>query len=437
MKPDTKEKLAEASTALTAKENECKAAWAVLGDAKAKAIAAGASALDEQSPEFVALDAAGRTYDGLCDEFNSMKAAFNRMAEAIDGEAPRSEHHLPGGALLPMVAGDTDAFSRNVDEFMDGFAEWRDAVGEQTLKNPKGRFGNSPEFRLIARDDFRAATVATTAYPSINTRRPGIVPLVKETVELLDLIPMVPVDHDTVEYVYEKTFTNTAAETAEGVDAAIASEGTIALDVASVACKWIPFTIPATRQILSDEPRMRAFISDRIIYGVRQRLQTQILDGNAQGQNLRGILNWANILVQDVLGTDGVPDLVHRAKTKIRVASKGMYEPTVLLMHPNDEEMLVLAKDKNDNYLFGGPQREGLTCWGMIPVSHVSVPEGEPLVCDVQACEAYIREDVTLSVTDSHDDHFTKGIIDFLASGRFGFAVLEPKAFCVITAFAS
>lgn len=436
MKSTTKEKLAEASAALDAKRAEAKTAWSNLEQAKEKAIAAGAAALAEDSPEFVALDEAGKFYDGIQDEYHRMEAAYNRMAEAMDGDAPRAGALLPGESLRALEPRDAGAvFDRNVDAFMEGFRGWADQVGEQTLKNPKGRFGNSPEFKLLDRDDFRNAVTLTTAYPSIHTRRPGIVPLVRESVQLLDVIPMVPVDHETVEYVYEKTYTNTAKETAE---AEKASEGTVELDVASVVCKWIPFTIPATRQLLSDESRMRAFVSDRIVYGVRQRLQNQLISGNAQGQNLRGIMNWANILAVDALGSYAVPDLVHRAKTKIRIQTKGMYEPNVLLMHPADAEKLILSKSTTSgDYYFGGPQREGLTVWGMTPVTHVSFPEGEPIVADINACECYIREDVTLSVTDSHDDHFVRGIIDFLASGRFGFAILEPKAFCTIGAFAS
>lgn len=434
MKKSTDDQLAEIRAALEAKKTEAREAWAKLDGTKKAAIAAGEKALDPESAEFLALDEAGKVYDGLRDEVERMEATYRRLAEVTDLDQPTSRD-AQRQAASPRQGEVRDALKDGVARFMAAYHEWSTAVAPNGgLANPKTRFGGSPEIELISRDDFVAAVTQTTAYPSLPGRRPGIVPLITQPIDVLDVIPMVPVSTDTVEFVYEKTFTNTAVETAE---ADAAGEGTVELDKTSVSISWLPFTLPATRQLLADEPRMQAFIQDRLLLGIRQRLQTEVIDGNGTPPNIKGMLNWSGVLTQDS-GAFAKPDIIHKAKTAIRIATKMAYEPNVLCMHPADYEELALSKSTTSgDYYFGGPQADSVTVWGLVPIVSTAVSEGNPFVFASQAVELYVREGITVQVSDSHDDHFVKGIVDFLASGRFGLGVLQPKGICEITDFDS
>ena len=445
MKGKQEDQLAEAPKALEAKKSEARKLWPDFEKAKTAAVAAGAEAMDETSPVFVALDEAGKAYDTVCDEVKAMESGYQRLVGLFSEDAPSPAGTGEKPQMFEGVVSSSDiepgALQKNIKAFMGEYHNWRAQIGDSTLGNPKGRFGQTPEITLIDKSDIRAALTLTTAFPSLPTRRPGIVPLLLENLQLLNLITFIPVTTETVEYVYEKTFTNAAVETLE---AHAAGEGTIDLDVASTTVKWIPFTIPATRQILADESRMQSWIEQKIVYGIRDRLQRQIVNGNGIGPNLRGITATPNILTLDwttdhtANKSDVLADVVHRAKTKVIVATYGMYTPQTFILNPLDEEQIVLSKDKYGQYYFGGPQRDSAApIWGMTPVSHPAIAEGSPIVCDIRGCEAYVREDITLSVTDSHEDHFVKGIVDFLASGRFGFAVTQPKAFCEMSTFGS
>jgi len=435
LKSKDKERLADASAALEAKRQEAKVAWADMQTYQKAAIDAGAAALDPESEVFKNLDKAGEVYDGLCDEVTKMEASFARLAELVTEGEPQ----MAAEALSPQQAKHEEAAPLlDVNGFMEQFKSWAASTGGR-LVNPKYKFGSSPGFKLIDKNDvaatLRNATMVTTDFPAVPTRRPGIVPIVTPTVGLLDVIPMVPVTTDTVEYVYEKTYTHAPVETAEG---SAAAEGALAYDVASVACHWIPFTLPATRQMLADEGRMQSFIQQRLALGIRLRLQHELINGNGTGQNIKGIVNWE--ILTHTSGSDyNMPfDVLHKAITAIRVATFGMYEPSFVLMNPYDAERVVLAKDANDVYYYSGPAGDGApTIWGLRPVVHSEITEGSPIVFDPTATECYVREDVSLSVTDSNADHFVKGIVDFMASGRWGFAVLEAKAVCQVVHFNS
>ena len=438
-----KNELAEASAAIEAKRAEVKAAWGPVQDAKAKAKAAGAAALAEGSTEFAELDAAGVVYDGLVDELKTMEGNFGRLSDMMSDDGPvdnQSAHQALAG--LQAMRAQADPIGLDVDGFMADYHEWAQQMG--AALTGKSRFGNSPTFKVLSKEnfinavrgDFRNATVTMPDFPSLPTRRPGVVPLPTANLSLLDVIPMIPVTTDTVEFVYEKTYTNNAVETAEAGEA---GEGVSEWDKSSVTCVWIPFTIPATKQILTDEPRMQAFLQNRLLYGVKARLQNQLINGDGQGENLRGITHWPSILTHRSGGDSDYPfDVIHKGMTAIRIATYGMYEPQTLLVHPNDLELLTLAKDGMDRFYFGGPQSDMTKpIWGMTPISHPSITQGSPIVCDINACECYVREDVNLSVTDSHADNFTHGLIQFLAQGRFAFAILEHRAFAEIQDFDS
>ena len=448
MKRKSKE-LAALAAAIDAKRSEAKVAYKAFEETKVKALA-DPTVLDTDSTAFTALDDAGKAYDTLCDEIAQMEDRFQRVSDLVGTDEPAAP---TTGLVADLMRGmgvpvDQDAGDRRAQQgplvdvaaFMTGFREWRDGIGSATIHDPRQHFGSMPAQKLIDRarvSEILNATVTTANYPSVPFRRPGIVPALLENLDVLDIITFVPTDAEVIQYVTEAAFTNLAAETAE---ASAAPEGAENFTLASVSCQWIPFTIPETRQILADEPRLQAFIQNRIVWGVRDRLMNQVIKGDGTGQNLTGLLNWANILDQ-LKQTTGSPlqpqvDAVHKAKTQVIVNTKGMYTPRVFGIHPTDFEELVLTKDTLGRYIFGGPQSDGAgTIWGMLPVVHPMFATGKPWVGDMAGCEGYIREDVSLAVTDSHSDHFTKGIVDFLASGRFAFAVLQPKAFCTISNF--
>ena len=420
---DFKTTVRELGRELEAKQKEAGEQYAALETLRAEAAKEGVDFL-KNADAFAKLDETSKVYDATCDEINTLQARYNRSIEIANGPSPQ-----PQVGEAPRSDGSEESFA---ERFMGSHAWEHIKAVSGPGRNLK--FGASPSAEIIKRGEVRGALMTTTSYPSQHFRRPGIIALPQVSLSILDLIPFVETDAETVEYVYEKTYTNTAAETAEGE---AAPEGTLDFDDGSVVCRWIPFSIPSTRQLISDEPRMEAWINERLPRGVRTRLQTQIISGNGTAPNLTGIMNWTNILVQDA-GADTKADLVHKAKTKILVATNGENTANVLLIHPNDHENLVLEKDANSRYFFGGPSADGIpTIWGMLPVVHPSITEGNPIVLDVGVCEGYVREGVTVSVTDSHSDFFTKSKLMWLAQGRFAFLITRASGVCEITDFDS
>lgn len=419
---DFKTTVRELGRELEAKQAEAKTAWAEFATLRDDAAKLGADLVTNED-DFAKLDEAGKAYDGLCDQINAMQAKYNRLMELSADGAP----------AMPAA----EAKSEKSETPATPFSRFIDSKAWEHIQERKGmQFGVTPGVELASAVETKTV-MNTTDYPSINFQRPGIIPLPQAPLTILDVVRMIPTDKETVEYVYEKTFTNTAAETAEETDASIASEGTLDFDSGTVPCEWIPFVIPSTRQLLSDEPRLEAWINERLVRGVKTRLQSQVINGNGTPPNVKGIANWSGILTQDC-GADDVFAQIHKAKTKILVNTYANYAPNGILLHPNDYERVILAMDAEDRYYFGGPLSDGAqSIWGMRPIVHTSVTEGTPIVLDLSVVEVYVREGVQVSVSDSHSDFFTKNKLMWMAQGRFANLVTQAKAVCELTDFGS
>ena len=257
-----------------------------------------------------------------------------------------------------------------------------------------------------------------------------IVPIPVRQIRALDLVSVGTTDSDTVEWTEETTLTDAAAETAYGT---AAPESAYGYTKQSTTVKRIPHFVPATKGSLMDGGRLRSLLENRLMRGVRLRLESQVVAGDGVGENLQGIYD---VVTQaQALGADTRFDAVHKAITVVRV--NYFDEPTAIGIHPNDYEQVVLEKDTAGNYVHGRAASEGSvqTLWGLLPVVSTVFTEGTPLVGDYSAAELAVRTGVSVAASDSHSDFFTKGLVALLAEMRAAFFVTQPLAFCEITGF--
>jgi hypothetical protein len=166
-------------------------------------------------------------------------------------------------------------------------------------------------------------------------RQPGLIPLALRPLVVRNLVTVGDTNVDIVEWVKENSFTNAAAETAEATSTATGGtkpESGIDYAVVQSTVKTIAHWIPATKRALSDVGQLRTLIDQRLQDGINLRLDSQMVNGDATGENLRGILNTSGVLTQ-ARGADSGMDAVLKAITKIRLQ---FLEPTAILMHPTD-----------------------------------------------------------------------------------------------------
>jgi HK97 family phage major capsid protein len=154
-------------------------------------------------------------------------------------------------------------------------------------------------------------------------------------------------------YMEETTFTNAAAETAES---GAKPEATIAFTERTEAVRKIAVTLPATDEVLADVPVLGSWLSERLAFMVRQRLDTQVVSGDGTAPNLSGILDRAGIQTQ-AKGADPVPDAIYKAATLVYTSQ--FLEPDAVVIHPNDWRDVRLLRTADGLYIFGSPGEAG------------------------------------------------------------------------------
>ena len=273
-------------------------------------------------------------------------------------------------------------------------------------------------------------------------RDPIVIPPMR-TRRVRDLFPARTTTAAVIEYFRMTGFSNNAAAVAEraagnaSFQAKPQSSFTFVGEQAPV--RTLAHWEAAHRNVLADEPQLRSIIDNELMYGLRLQEDDQILNGDGVGENLLGVLQTAGIQTYDWSDGAATPvpdtkaDALRRAATLSLLA---YYEPTGIVLNPNDWEDIELTKDLNGQYLIavsvamGGEPK----LWRIPVIDTPAMPEGTALVGAFgTGAQLYDREQASIRVSEQHADFFVRNAIVILAEQRLALAVKRPEAFVSVT----
>lgn len=401
--------------AVDAKNTEAKQAWAAFTAKRdeAKAALTAEELTKEDSPAFQELHELNQKYGTLADEAKRLENRYFQLLEMEDGPASDPESKTNEQAAAGTYG----------DRFVQS-SEYKRLIESGQLFSGSG-VKTIPV--LVSEFAEVKAAITSAGLPIQPDVRAPVNP-VSGNRPALSRVVVSETGSNMVEYVQETSYTNAAAEVAEG---AVKPEAGLTFSLVQAAVQVIAHWNAITKQAAADSPQLRSYIDNRMTDGVLDRLEEELLVGDGVAPNLRGILNTSGILTQ-AKGTDTSVDAILKAITKVRL---GNIEPNAVLLHPNDWQEIRLMKDgTSGQYLFGPPSQAGdSTLWGLPMDSSANLTEGTGLVGDFRQAEVWIREGVRVSLSDSHADFFIRNQLVLLAEMRAAFGVLRPAAFASIT----
>lgn len=311
------------------------------------------------------------------------------------------------------------------------------AQGEKNLRDVLLAHKGYQQFRADPRGtvaiDFSEAEVKTLlTLADINnpaTRRPGILPSVQLPIMITDMMLGGSIDNNTMTYMEETTFTNAAAETAEGgAKPEAALDFTERTENVRKTAVWLP----ATTELLADVAGVESFIRGRLIFMLAQRFEQQVISGNGIAPNHLGILNRVGIQTQ-AKGTDPTPDAFYKAMVKVRI--NGGAEPNAHVMHPNDAQEIRLLRTADGIYIWGNPSEAGpFRLWGLPVRETTGITENTGLTGAFSPMsQVFNREGVRVVLSTEHASYFVENKVAILAERRDLVAVYRPAAFCTVT----
>lgn len=333
-----------------------------------------------------------------------------------------------------------------------------EGIKEMEAEIPIG--GILPEYRSLDLKGFRhpqmKATLGTddalvdvgTAYPPESVRTGLLVEELFQQPNIADLMPQATINQNAVPFMRETVNDQGAVETAEG---ALAPEASISFTEDSAPVRKIPVMLPVTEEILEDESLVRGHVNGRLPLFIRLREDNQLLNGDATGQNLEGILNLSGV---DATTTYDVAAGASTAQDKLEsIFSAGMrvmenfLVPDAVVMGLGLWEQIRVAKDTNNQYLIA-PATDTATprVWGWRIVTNQNMPAepdpgaggagagGRPILVGsfAQASQVWRRRAITVSVSDAHNDNFARGILVIKATTRLAVTHYRAAGYAVV-----
>jgi HK97 family phage major capsid protein len=274
-------------------------------------------------------------------------------------------------------------------------------------------------------------------------QRDPLVDRARRTSRVRDLFPVQQTDATVIEYFRVSGFTNNASTVAQrdtgNTAFPLKPQSALQFTGQQAPVRTIAHWEAAHRHALADEPQLRGIIDNELLYGLRLVEDAQILSGSGAGEDLHGILNTSGI--QSYAWSDGetapVPDTkadaLRRAAT---LAFLSYYEPTGVVLHPNDWEDIELTKNTNGDYLLAVSIALGAEprVWRMSVVDTPAMPEGTALVGSFGiGAQLYDREEANVRISESHADFFVRNAIVILAEERLALAVKRPESFVEVS----
>jgi HK97 family phage major capsid protein len=265
----------------------------------------------------------------------------------------------------------------------------------------------------------------------IEPQRVGaIVPIATRRLFLRDLLYRgTKTTGNQVYFVKESTFVNGAAmQAGEG---APKGETTSTFTTVSLPVQTIAHWLNASRQVLDDMPALAAYISSRLMYGLRFKEEGQILTGDGTGNNLFGLLGQAAAFDLTLLtGTTHTPlDILRRALEQVEKSDE--VPAGFFCLNPSDIANVELLKDTLGRYIVGDPggTAEALSLWGKPVISTNSIAAGTFLAGSSESAELVDRMDATVELSYENQDNFIRNAVTILCEERTVLCTYRPNAF--------
>ena len=191
----------------------------------------------------------------------------------------------------------------------------------------------------------------------------------------------------------EATTVRAAAMVAEG---AAFPESTAKFKWYSEDLRKIGDTLPVTEEFFEDEAMAASELEMFLDVNVNLVIDTQLVNGDGTGQNLKGLLNVAPAYapVASGISAPNLKDLAIKVKNDITRSRGSKYSPDMALVNSLTMESLILKKDSTNNYIFD--ENTG-TIGGLAVVIDENVPNNQMIVGDRRYARIYEKTGIVLS----------------------------------------
>lgn len=257
-------------------------------------------------------------------------------------------------------------------------------------------------------------------------RQSGIVAMPTRPLAIRDLLAKGTTGSNTVTYVRETGFTNNAKDKGEGE---AFEYSTLKFAEVETTVKNVGHLLKASKNILADAAQLESFINQRMVYGLKEVEDRQLLNGDGTGQNLKGILPQASAFADPA--TMQKYTIIDQLRLAALQAALAGYPASGIVLNPVDWAKIELEKDENGRMIIGNPQDGAAPrLWRLPVVETVALAAGSFLAgAFALGAQVFDREEVGVEVATTNVDDFEKNLVTIKCYERLALAVYRPEAF--------
>lgn len=350
--------------------------------------------------------------------------AIKRL-DALEAEWSRPDAHKFGEQkTVGELVAENESINELAKRSKPGGAGWvRGLAATMPIKSFM-QFAEFAPFGQEFKTTITSSAVGSSTIGILTPQRlPGISKPGVRRIRVRDLMTRMTTTHNSVEYVKENAFTNAASPTAETISK---PESALTFTIAQSNVKTIASWLPASRQILDDFGALAGYINQRLLEGLKDVEDYEIVAGDGTGQHLTGLSTSATAYdtARNVTGDTYIDKINHgisQIEDVLQVADG-------IILHPRDWRAIQLIKTEEGGanrgmYLMGGPKGDAVpTLWGLPVATTTAVSRGTFYVGAFEMyCVIADRMDARIDISTEHYDYFVRNMVAIRAEERMTF----------------
>ena len=362
-----------------------------------------------------------------------IKGLLDEQGKAIEQAMAKFEGQLAEkGKADAETKAEIKALSEKFEADIVDLAQKMESVKTETpvIMTAGAEFIKSEQFKQLLAGNTQKARIevkntvvgnSNTVFPQQNA---GVIAGNYLPLTIRSLFSAIPVSSNAVDSLREASWTNDAAEVAEG---SAKPESDITFEQYTVNVKTVAHWLKVSNQLLADAPAITAYIDTRLRDGLAQRIDAQLLNGNGTGANLSGLTDAGNFTAYTATAGDNLIDAINRAKWALWATGN---MPDTVIVNPADWGAMEIAREYaagDGAYLYGAPGTVAQpNAFGLriVPSNHMAA--GSFLVGSLNTSTALYTRAGAVVEMGYVDDDFTKNLVTIRAEERLGLGVERP-----------
>ena len=223
-----------------------------------------------------------------------------------------------------------------------------------------------------------------------------------------------------------------SAATAEGSSA---TQSSFALTAQEIVARKLNTFLNISKEMLEDASFVESYIKTQVVGRILMLEDVQVLNGNGSSPNLQGITPvcaaYNLVAIPNTSpSTANYYDVLMQAVTQAKI---GYYTPNYIIVHPNDYQAIVTARDSYGRYQFQqnlGSNNSAFYIGGAMVIANTAMSQGNFLVGDFEkGATLFQRDDLNISFSNQNQDNFITGFVTVLVEERLANVIYRPNAF--------